>query len=132
MRLEVEVKFAKPKKGFEQNINEEESDEDKAYRNAQRIISGDLPEEREGKNILDLFSDKNFDFYYKPYIFKTEEVKDFYPYDEEHVLVVTEFGGSVAVKMDWKVWKATWEHYTGEAIQSAKPVSLKKEKNNQI
>lgn len=123
MRLEVQVKFAKPKQRLE-----EENEEDQAQREAERIIRGDLPEERGAKNILELFSDKNFDFYYKPYIFETKEVKDFYPYDEGHVLIVTKYGGSLAVKMDWAVWKATWEHYTGEAIQKAEPIQIEKKK----
>lgn len=124
-RLEVQVKFAKPKKEFIEGREEEESAEDKAYREAERIIAGkQLDEEEKTPLFLKLLDDKNYDFYYKPYCFKINEVSDFYPYDEEHVMILTEFGGSLPVKMSWDIWKATWEHFSGEVINIAKPVEI--------
>ena len=115
MRLEVLVKYAKPKEG----VRFEETEEDKEDRRIQRLIGKEeIDSDFEPANkFMQIFDPKNLDFFYKPYVVDTKDIHDFCPYDEEHVLILTEWGGSLPIKMSWPIWKATWEHYTGEMIQ---------------
>lgn len=128
MRIEVLVKYAKPKKN-----TLKEKEEEKETRKLNRILGRDdyMEDEGVGSKIEELFSEQNLEFFYKPYVIDTRDIHDMCPYDEEHVLLLTEFGGQLPVKMSWIVWKALWEAASGEKIFSADNVPFPK-KNNKI
>jgi len=122
-RIIVLVKYAKPKKDYLSGEEEDEDDEvdatglDKKTRLRLGMESDedDVTFNAESK-FEKMFNAKNLEFYYKPYGVDTREVHDFYPLDDEHTIIITEYGGLLPIKLAWKEWLSIWEKHSGEAI----------------
>lgn len=120
-RIVVLVKYAKPKKDFLSEKDDNEVDEKGLDRKTRRKLGLDNDEDEEMEFNMEnrfekMFDSKNLEFYYKPYAMNTKEIHDFYPLDDTHTIVVSEYGGVLPVKIAWNDWLALWEKYSGEAI----------------
>ena len=135
MRIIVLAKYAKPKKNLLKRDKEEEEEDDGLDAHTRRII-GKYDEEEEEQNpakiFKEMFSEENLEIYYKPYSLDTKTIHDFYPADDGSTVLITDYAGSLPIKMLWNDWLAAWERHTGEAIyilgEELKTPPLKKEK----
>lgn len=122
MKIVALVKFAKNKKDYLTGIKEEhEEDATGLSREMKRKLGigndDDEDDEMSAENrFAKMFSAENMEYYYKPYGFDTLDIREFYPLDEEHTMVLSEIGGAFPIKIGWKEWLKTWEERTGEAI----------------
>jgi len=131
-RIIVLVKYAKPKKDYLSENRDDVEDERGLDRKTRRKLGLDNDEDDEDSEFgMDdrfekMFNTKNLEFYYKPYGINTNEIHDFYPLDEEHTILVAEYGGLLPVKIAWNDWLSLWEKHSGEAIFIVdKPTSIK-------
>ena len=122
-RIIVLVKYAKPKKDYlaEASIEEEEDISGLDRKTRLRLGLETAEDEEDAKlgvegKLEKMFDAKNLEFYYKPYGVHTNEIHDFYPLDDNHTIIISEFGGILPIKIGWKDWLSLWEKHSGEAI----------------
>jgi len=122
MKIEILIKYAKTKKNpFEQTKEtKDERKERLKQEEIDRIIGKESDEDeldfKPENKFMEMFDPKNLEFFYQPYVIDLKNVEEFFPYDEQHTMLVTTYSGNLPAKISWANWKQLWAEKVGEHI----------------